>query len=36
MYEMLKMKLGDKFSFSNAAEEDNQQSIMKGYYISYI
>lgn len=29
MYEMLKLKLGEKYFFSNAAEEDNQQNILK-------
>lgn len=29
VYEMLKMKFGDKFEFSNAGDENNQQNILK-------
>lgn len=29
MYELLKIKLGEYFNFSNAADEDNQQNILK-------
>ena len=29
VYEMLKLKFGDRFEFSNAGDEENQQNILK-------